>query len=90
MLLVYIDKAKSDVPERPNIECLLSGHFARLSIFKLNISARKDLEQWLDVHGDTMLVAGAFGRSLFSEMLKKSFIKDVIHHHKVPVFVAHK
>ncbi len=89
-LLVYIDKGKSDLPERANIEELISGCFPRFSIFKLKIDARKDMEQWLISNGDTLLVAGAFGRSLFSEMLKKSFIKDVLHHHKVPIFVAHK
>jgi nucleotide-binding universal stress UspA family protein len=89
-LLVYVDKGRPGVPDRADIESLLSGYFSRLSIFKLKIDERKDLEKWLDINGDTILVAGAFGRSLFSGMLKKSFIKDVIHHHKVPVFVAHK
>jgi hypothetical protein len=37
-----------------------------------------------------MLVAGAFGRSEFSNLFKKSFLTDIIKDHKIPVFVGHK
>ncbi len=90
VLLVYFDKSKKEVPDRAGIEELVSLYFEHLTISKLKISPQKDLEQWIIDNGDTMLVAGAYGRSLFSETFKKSFITEVIRDHKVPVFVAHK
>ena len=90
VLLVYFDSGKSGVPERESIDELLGLYFKNLTVFKLKINPRKELEQWLHDHGGSLLVAGAFGRSLFSEMIRKSFITDVIHDHKVPIFVAHK
>ena len=89
-LLVYFDKGKSGVPDRDGIDELAALYFSELTIFKLKIDTRKDLEKWLSDNGDTMLVAGAYGRSAFSEMFKKSFISEVIRDHKVPIFVAHK
>ena len=81
---------KAGVPDRENLESLFMHHFRHLTIFKLKISPKKDIEDWILSNGDTMLVAGAYGRSLFSEMLKKSFISEVINDNKIPVFVAHK
>ena len=90
VLLAYIDKSKAPLPDRTDIEELLSGYFKHFTILKLKIDVRKDLEKWIIDNGNTMLVAGAYGRSLFSEMFRKSFVNDVIHHHKVPIFVAHR
>ena len=39
---------------------------------------------------NAILVSGSFGRSMFSEMFRKSFVSDVIAEHKLPVFIAHK
>jgi nucleotide-binding universal stress UspA family protein len=90
VLLIYLDKGKEELPGKALIEELLSGYFPTYSVFKLKLDPKKDLEQWLTDHGDTMLVAGAYGRSLFSELFHQSFIHEVINDHKVPVFVAHK
>ena len=90
VLLVYFDKGKSGVPDKKGIDELLGLYFENLTVFKLKIDPKKELEEWIHKNGNTLLVAGAYGRSLFSEMFKKSFINDVIHDHKVPIFVAHK
>jgi nucleotide-binding universal stress UspA family protein len=89
-LLIYFETTRKEVPQRMDIENLVSLHFTHLTISRLRISPKKDLEKWIDDNGDTLLVAGAYGRSLFSEAFKRSFISEVIHYHKVPVFVAHK
>lgn len=90
VLLVYIDTGKNGIPDKEGIDELLGLYFENLTVFKLKIDPKKELEQWINENGDTMLVAGAYGRSLFSEMFKKSFVYEIIHDHKVPIFVAHK
>ncbi len=89
-LLVYFDSGHEGVPERKAIEEFASLHFDKLSIFKLKINPKKDLENWLSNYGNPLLVSGSFGRSGFSEMFRKSFIAEVLHKHLVPVFIAHK
>lgn len=89
-LMVYFNKSAKDIPERELLEEFASLHFDRLTIFKLKISPKKDMEQWLLDNGDTMLVAGAYSRSLFSELIRKSFITEVIKGHRIPIFVAHQ
>ncbi len=89
-LLVYFNTTEKGVPEHKYIEELSALYFEHFSIFKLKIGPKKDLEQWIHDYGNTLLVAGAYGRSAFSEMFKKSFISEVIHDHEVPLFVAHK
>lgn len=89
-LLVYFGNNKKGVPERNSIEELAGLHFKNLTIAKLKITSDKDIEKWMSDNGNSMLVAGAFGRSVFSELFRKSFISNVIMDHKIPVFVAHK
>ncbi len=90
VLLAYFNKSSDSVPERSQIEDFLTAHYDLVTIFKLKITDKKDLEKWMEDNGDTLLVAGAHHRSMLSEMFRGSFINEVVHRHKVPVFVAHK
>ncbi len=90
VLLMYFDPSEKAIPERTNVEDFMRLHYSNVTISKMKIEAKKYLETWLLENGDTLLVAGAYGRSLLSEMLKKSFIEEVILDHKIPVFIAHK
>ena len=87
-LLVYA--GESEIPDAKYIEELGSAHFYYLSIYPLEINSKKYFNTWLEDHGNSILVAGAYGRSALSEILKKSFITDAIKDHKVPIFIAHK
>jgi nucleotide-binding universal stress UspA family protein len=89
-LLIYFNPGRTDVPERNYIEELASIYYAHFSIFKLKIGTQKDLEKWIPENGNSILVAGAYGRSLFSDLFRKSFISEIIHDHNLPIFVAHK
>ena len=89
-LLVYFGNGKEGVPERESIEEFASLHFDKLSIFKLKINPKKDLDNWLSNYGTPLLVTGSYGRSGFSEMFRKSFVAEVLRKHLVPVFIAHK
>lgn len=86
--------AKSDdeiaFPDEQNIEELCARHFADLTLFKLGVDPKKYFGMWSSEKKGAILVSGAFGRSSFSMMFKKSFISDVIRDHKLPVFIANR
>ena len=46
-------------------------------------------QQGLSEKKHVLMVSGSFGRSPFSYTIKHSFSEQVIHDHKVPVFIAH-
>lgn len=90
-ILVYIDRdGNSDFPDKFRIEELAARHFPDLSFTKLRLQAKKYFSSWLMEKQDALLVSGSFGRSGFSTLFKKSFVKEVIRDHQMPVFVAHR
>lgn len=90
-LLVY-SSAKDDeiLPEKEQIEELTKLHFLDVSLVKLDFDPKKHFGRWINENSNAILVSGSFGRSMFSEMFKKSFVSDVIAEHRLPVFIAHK
>ena len=80
----------ADIPDVKYIEEYAGSHFKNLTITKLHLSPRVYFNSWLSEHGRSILVTGAYGRSALSELLKKSFISEAIHAHKLPIFIAHK
>ena len=88
-LLVYAG-TETQIPGISYIEELAARHFNDLTIYKLEINPDKYFNTWLEDHGNSILVTGAYGRSAMSELLKKSFITKTIHDHKLPIFIAHK
>lgn len=90
-LLIHLsEKDDEELPERENIEELASRHFRNLSLTNFEKNSKEHLEKWLAGERDTILVCGAFGRSLFSRMIRKSFVSDIIKQHQIPVFIAHR
>jgi hypothetical protein len=90
-LLVYAsDKSRSGLPEKTEIEELAARHFNNLTFYKLDVNPKKHFGTWLSERKSAMLVSGSYGRSGISQLFKKSFVKDVIADHRLPVFIAHK
>ncbi len=89
-LLVYAGAETKELPGKIYIEELLNRHFSDLRIIRLEMEPQKYFNSWLEENGNAILVSGAYGRSGLSEMIKKSFITDVIHDHKLPVFITHR
>lgn len=90
-MLVYANEEKEkDIPSKDLILELVKQHFPDLSVYKLNVNPRTFFESWLDEQDGSILVSGSFGRSAFSEAIKRSFVMDIIRKHHVPVFIAHK
>jgi nucleotide-binding universal stress UspA family protein len=90
-LLVYANEdPEKDFPDKIEIEELAARHFNDLSLFRLDVNPKKFFATWVIEKKSTMLVSGSYGRSGLSQLFKKSFIRDVIASHRLPVFVAHK
>ncbi|MFZ1451916.1 MAG: hypothetical protein WAT20_04395, partial [Ferruginibacter sp.] len=56
----------------------------------LHLKHKKDFAEWMAGKPNSFIVMGAFSRSVFSQMFKKSFATDVIHDIKMPLFISHK
>ncbi len=90
-LLVYANTdAEEDFPDKILVEELAARHFGNLTLFKLDVKPKKYFSTWISEKKSAMLVSGSYGRSGLSQLFKKSFIKEVIADHRLPVFIAHK
>ena len=82
-LLVYASKNPAeDFPGKGQIEELVARHFPNLTLLKLDINPEKYFGTWLSENKSAILVSGSYGRSNFSQFLKKSFVADIIAEHK--------
>lgn len=90
-LLVYADDDEdSDFPAKENIIELATQHFKDLTLYKLGSDSKNYFSSWVNKRKGSILVSGSFSRSEISQILKKSFVTDIIKDHKIPVFIAHK
>jgi len=88
-MLVYASDNKPELPDADYIKEFASAHYPCLTLIKLDID--KDyLVTWIRASGPSLVVAGAYGRSLMSETFKKSFVSEIIKGHNLPVFISHK
>jgi len=90
-LLVYanIDE-EEDFPDKIQMEELAARHFSNLTLMKLDVNPKKFFSTWIIDKKSAMLVSGSYGRSGLSQFFNKSFVKEVIADHQLPVFIAHK
>jgi nucleotide-binding universal stress UspA family protein len=90
-LLVYAeDEENKDFPSKEQIVELATQHYKDLTFYKLEVSSKKYFSKWINERSGSILVSGAFSRSIFSQIFRKSFVTEIIREHKVPVFVAHR
>ena len=90
-LLVYAkEESEKELPDELYIEELAARHFPDLTLMKLQLDPKQYFNTWVTDRKAAILVSGAFSRSVFSQMFKKSFVTDVIRDHKLPVFIAHR
>jgi nucleotide-binding universal stress UspA family protein len=89
-LIVYADDKNNDIPFLDLIEEYADHHFNKVKYYKLTADPKKYFTTWINEKGATLLVSGSFGRSAFSEIFHKNFLRDVIKEHSVPVFIAHQ
>lgn len=88
-LVMYAGDEAEDVPFADLIKEYAAHHFNKLGYYKLTADPKKYFMTWIENKGASLLVSGSFGRSLFSELFHKNFLRDVIKEQKVPIFIAH-
>lgn len=89
-LLVYAeDKEDKDFPSKQDIVELATQHYKNLSFYKLEVDPKKYFSTWMNERKGSIIVSGSFSRSSFSQLFHKSFVRDIIREHKIPVFIAH-
>jgi nucleotide-binding universal stress UspA family protein len=90
-LLVYAtNNDDRDFPDKIQIEELVARHYKNLTLSKIDINPKKYFSAWMMEKRSALLVSGSYGRSGLSQLFKKSFVKEVIAEHRLPVFIAHK
>lgn len=89
-VLLSITDHEDDLPEYSLISELVSRHYPNLKIQNLHLKHKKDFGEWMSAKPNSFIVMGAFSRSIFSQLFKKSFASDVIHDIKMPLFISHK
>jgi nucleotide-binding universal stress UspA family protein len=89
--LVYLSQdKKEDFPNKIQMEELVARHFGNLTLLKLDIHPKEFFTEWLIQQKSSLVVSGSYGRSGLSQIFKKSFIKELISSHRLPVFIAHQ
>ncbi len=89
--LVFVcDDAAEELPGYLMMTELLGGHYPALEIQNLPVSNRNFFTEWLAEQPSSFVVMGAFSRSAFSTLMRKSFAKEIIQKVKMPLFISHK
>jgi hypothetical protein len=89
-MLVYADDDAGNIPDKPLINEFATRHFKNLELVTLDIDPGKYFNTWVEGKRSPLVLSGSYGSSGFSQLLKKSFVRDLIADHKLPVFIAHK
>ncbi len=90
-LRVTTNKTSADLAEQDlDVHGLVSAHFNSISFLNLQMDSKKYFATWMYENKNSILVCGAFSRSMISQILRQSFVEDVLRDHKIPVFISHK
>lgn len=88
--LVYAcRKSHKSLPDEDYIKELAARHFSSLTFQELELYKLDYFHTWMADIKNPILVTGAFGRSGWSDIFKKSFCISDIYENKYPVFIAH-
>lgn len=89
-VLVKAGTDNNNLPSEQNIRELVECHFPNIEFLELNIDPKRYFSTWVSEINKPIVVSGAFSRSTFSELFRKSFVSGVIKDHSLPVFIAHR
>lgn len=90
VLLYASSKENKDFPDKSLIEELAARHYKNLTLYKMDVKPGEYLNAWIVGKESVILVCGGYGRSGLSQLFKKSFVRDVIASHSLPVFIDHR
>lgn len=84
------DEKDNDFPEEDYMKEFAARHFTDLTFLNIKTHTKKEFSDWVNQNKAAIVVSGSFGRSLFSQLFKQSFMSDVISEHKLPLFITHR
>jgi hypothetical protein len=88
--IIYVkDENTQEIPDIDNLRNFSRLHFSSMNFSKLHFKAANYFATWIGEKQQVLMVSGSFGRSPFSYVTRRSFAEQVIHDHKMPVFIAH-
>jgi hypothetical protein len=88
--IVYVkEESDGDIPDIDHLRHYTRLHFGSISFARLNFKATRYFASWIGERQHVMLISGSYGRSPFSYLAKRSFAEQVVHEHKIPIFIAH-
>jgi hypothetical protein len=88
--IVYAKEETSNtIPDLEHLRQYTKMHFDCVGFAKLHFKAAHYFATWISEKKHVLLIAGSYGRSPFSYVTKRSFVEQVVHEHKIPVFIAH-
>lgn len=88
-VLLYARENDEAIPEQSQLNELVKAHFQHASIEKFEGRPGEYIAEWMETADAPIVVCGSYGRSGFSRLFKKSFIRNIIAEHRLPVFLAH-
>lgn len=88
--LVFTKDKETKLPFENYIEELASEHFPNLTLQKLDMQPGKAFQNWVCENQNAILVSGSYGRSFFSQIVRRSFVSEIIAKHRLPVFITHR
>ena len=83
-------KPEDELPNRESIAELAARHFSDLTLYDMTMENKAQLTNWLTEEESGWVVMGAYGRSLFSTLFKKSFADELINSVRLPLFITHQ
>jgi hypothetical protein len=89
-LLKVSKKPEEALPNEQSIGELAARHFSDLTLYDMSLEDKAQLTNWLTEEESSWVVMGAYGRSLFSTLFKKSFADELINHVRLPLFITHQ
>lgn len=89
-LLKVSKKPEEELPNQESIAELAARHFSDLTVYDMSLDNKIQLTNWLTEEESTWVVMGAYGRSLFSTLFKKSFADELISRVRLPLFITHQ
>jgi len=69
---------------------LAARHYSNLTLQEVGLHDRQEAAAFLSGQQKSWLVTGAYGRSMFSTLFRKSFADELIRRLPLPLFIAHK
>lgn len=88
--LLSITSQDDELPDYSLITELVSRHYPNLKLQSLHLKNKKDFGDWIEKKGSHFIVMGAFSRSIFSQLFRRSFAADIINELKMPLFISHR